>query len=85
MSVRPIRHSKNKKIISTIDFFTPNVQDPYFQGRIACCNVLSDLYSMAVTDVDVILMVLAISTRMSETEKEIVTSLIIEGFNDCAS
>lgn len=41
------------------------------QGRIACCNVLSDLFSMGVTDVDVILMVLAISTRMSETEKEV--------------
>lgn len=71
VSVRPIRNSKDKKIVSTIDFFYPNVHDPYLQGRIACCNVLSDLFSMAVTDIDVILMVLAISNRMNEKEKEV--------------
>lgn len=84
VSVRPVRNSRAKKIVSTIDFFYPNVHDPYLQGRIACCNVLSDLFSMAVTDIDVILMVLAISNRMSETEREVVTSLMIEGFDDCA-
>jgi selenide, water dikinase len=71
VSVRPIRNSRSKKLISTIDFFYPNVHDPYLQGRISCCNVLSDLFSMAVTDIDVVLMVLAISNRMTETEREV--------------
>ena len=31
------------------------------QGRIACCNVVSDLYAMGVTDVDTMLMLLAVS------------------------
>ncbi|KAL4441604.1 hypothetical protein ABPG74_021536 [Tetrahymena malaccensis] len=85
VSVRPIRNTKSKKIISTIDFFYPNVHDPYLQGRISACNVLSDLYSMAVTDIDVVLMVLAVSNRMNETEREVVTSLMIQGFDECAN
>ena len=38
--------------ITTTDFFFPLVEDPYLQGRIGCCNVLSDLYAMGVTDCD---------------------------------
>lgn len=29
VSVRPIRNSRSKKLVSTIDFFYPNVHDPY--------------------------------------------------------
>jgi len=71
-------------LISTIDFFYPSVEDPYMQGRIACCNVLSDLYSMGVDSVDTILMVLGVSNRMKENEQEIVTRLMIQGFDECA-
>ena len=55
------------------------------QGRIACCNVLSDLYAMGVTQVDTILMVLAISLKMTELEREVVTSLMFQGFDDAAT
>ncbi|EGR28048.1 selenophosphate synthetase 2, putative [Ichthyophthirius multifiliis] len=54
------------------------------QGRIACCNVLSDLFSMGVTDIDTVLMVLAVSNKMNAQQKEIVTSLMIQGFDECA-
>lgn len=74
-----------KSLISTIDFFYPLVEDPYIQGRIACCNVLSDLYAMGVTRIDTILMVLAISLRMNEKEREVVTSLMMQGFEEAAS
>ena len=67
-----------------MDFFYPNVEDPYLQGRIACCNVLSDLYAMGVEDIDCMLMVLAVSLKLNEKEREVVTSLMMQGFDDCA-
>ncbi len=38
--------NENQAIISTIDFFTPIVDDPYTFGQIAACNALSDVYAM---------------------------------------
>lgn len=35
-----------KAIISTTDFFTPIVDDPYNFGRIAATNAISDIYAM---------------------------------------
>lgn len=40
------------------------------QGRIACANVLSDLYAMGVTECDNMLMLLGVSNKMSEKVKE---------------
>ena len=54
------------RLISTTDFFYPLVDDPYMQGRIACCNTLSDLYAMGVPRVDHMLMILGISLMMNE-------------------
>jgi selenide, water dikinase len=56
----------DSRLISTTDFFYPLVDDPYMQGRIACCNVLSDLYAMGVPRVDHMLMILGISLEMDE-------------------
>ena len=78
VSVKTIRNTnESKSLVSTIDFFYPLVEDPYMQGRIACCNVLSDLFSMGIDKIDTILMVLGISTKMNEAEREVVTSLMI--------
>jgi selenide,water dikinase len=71
--------------ISTTDFFYPLVEDPYAQGRIAACNVLSDLYSNGVVDVDTMLMLLAVSSDMSSDERDIVTTAMIRGFNECCT
>ncbi|BCN43029.1 selenide, water dikinase SelD [Prescottella equi] len=38
-------------VISTADFFTPVVDDPYDWGRIAAANALSDVYAMGGTPV----------------------------------
>ncbi|CAD8126610.1 unnamed protein product [Paramecium sonneborni] len=84
VSVFPINQTNNFHTISTIDYFYPLVANPYAQGRIACCNVLSDLYAMGVTQVDTMLMVLGVCTKMTEEEKQISTSLMLKGFNDCA-
>lgn len=71
--------------ISTTDFFYPSVEDPVLQGRIAACNVLSDLYAMAVTEVDTVLMILAVSTDMAQADKDIVTTQLIRGFTATCS
>lgn len=68
--------------ISTTDFFYPLVEDPYAQGRIAAANVLSDLYSNGVVEVDTMLMLLAVSSDMAAEERDVVTAAMIKGFND---
>lgn len=40
------RLNANQAIISTIDFFPPVVDDPYFYGAIAAANAMSDVYAM---------------------------------------
>jgi len=58
------------------------VDDPYIQGRIGACNVLSDMYALGVVDVDNVLMILASSQEMEAEESDIITRKLIEGFSD---
>lgn len=83
-SLTPLRHG-GLCLVQTTDFFYPIVDDPYMMGKIACANVLSDLYAMGVTDCDNMLMLLAISTKMIEKERDVVIPLIMRGFKVCAS
>ncbi|MHB2022537.1 MAG: selenide, water dikinase SelD [Mycobacteriales bacterium] len=41
-----VRIAGSTAIVSTADFFTPVVDDPYDWGRIAAANALSDVYAM---------------------------------------
>jgi selenide,water dikinase len=41
-----VRLAGGQAVISTADFFTPVVDDPYDWGRIAAANALSDVYAM---------------------------------------
>ncbi|MDP2436483.1 MAG: selenide, water dikinase SelD, partial [archaeon] len=68
--------------VSTTDFFFPLVEDPYLLGRIAACNVLSDMYALGLHHCDNVLMLLAASTKMPEAHRDVVTHLIMRGFND---
>jgi selenide,water dikinase len=43
------RLSDELAIVSTVDFFTPIVDDPYDFGRVAATNALSDVYAMGGT------------------------------------
>jgi selenide, water dikinase len=51
------------------------------QGKIACANVVSDMYAMGVPFVDNILMLLAASTDMDSKSRDIVTREMIRGFD----
>jgi selenide, water dikinase len=41
-----VQLSEDLAIVQTVDFFTPIVDDPYWFGRIAATNALSDVYAM---------------------------------------
>lgn len=82
-SVTPLRHG-GLSLVQTTDFFYPLVEDPYIMGRIACANTLSDLYAMGVVDCDNLLMLLSVSTKMTEHERDTVIPLMIRGFKDTA-
>uniref|UniRef100_A0A8C4Q0X3 Selenide, water dikinase 1 n=2 Tax=Myxinidae TaxID=7762 RepID=A0A8C4Q0X3_EPTBU len=81
--VIPLRHG-GLSLVQTTDFFYPLVDDPYMMGKIACANVLSDLYAMGVTDCDNMLMLLGISQKLSEKERDKVVPLMVRGFKDAA-
>uniref|UniRef100_A0A3B4C8T7 selenide, water dikinase n=1 Tax=Pygocentrus nattereri TaxID=42514 RepID=A0A3B4C8T7_PYGNA len=81
--VIPLRHG-GLSLIQTTDFFYPLVEDPYMMGRIACANVLSDLYAMGITECDNMLMLLSISQKMNDKEREHVMPLMMRGFRDAA-
>ena len=82
-TITPIRLG-GLSMISTTDMFYPVVEDPYMMGRIACSSILSDLYAMGVQEVDNMLMFLAVSSKMTEKERDKVMPLMIEGFKDTA-
>jgi len=69
-------------MISTTDYFYPLVDDPFVQGQIGACNVLSDMYALGVCDIDSMLMILASSLEMDSSTRDIVSRKMIEGFSD---
>lgn len=46
--------------------------------------MISDLYAMGVTECDNMLMLLGVSTKMTEKERDVVVPLIMRGFKDSA-
>lgn len=83
-SITPLRHG-GLSLVQTTDFFYPLVEDPYLQGKIACANVLSDLYALGATECDNMLMLVAVSTKMTEKERDTIMPLMMRGFKDCAT
>jgi selenide,water dikinase len=68
------------RLVSTLDYFYPLVESPYMFGRIAFCNVVSDLYAMGISKIHEVLMILGVSTEMTDQEKDVSTTLMIKGF-----
>jgi hypothetical protein len=48
------------------------------------CNVVSDLYAMGITKIHEVLMILGVSTQMSEKKKMSSTTQMIRGFVEAA-
>ena len=75
---------ENYSIIQTVDFFYPLVDDPYLMGKIACANVLSDLYAFGIYQIDKTQMIVSICDQFSEKECSVITPLMFKGFQDAA-
>lgn len=84
-SIVPSKKVPDVHLVSTTDFFYPLVDDPYIQGQISCSNVLSDIYSLGISECDAMLMILAMSRDMPRDDAHIVTQQMIKGFNDKAA
>jgi len=78
----PVGQGTDLYMIQTTDFFTPLVDDPYLNGRISACNVLSDLYACGTPVCDNVLMLLGSSVKFTNDERDSVVPLMIKGFND---
>ncbi|RKP28202.1 AIR synthase-related protein [Syncephalis pseudoplumigaleata] len=73
-------------LAQTTDFFYPLVDDPYVMGKIACANVLSDLYAVGVVHCDTMLMLLGVSTQLADSDvRRVATTLCMRGFRDLAA
>jgi selenide,water dikinase len=65
-------------VLNTLDFFTPMVDEPEIQGRIAGSNVTSDIYALAVTKIVSVLSILAVPENMPD---ELAVGML-KGFGD---
>lgn len=54
-----VKIADNLAVLNTLDFFTPLVDEPEIQGRIAGSNVTSDIYTLGITNITSLLTILA--------------------------
>ena len=73
-----VRVADGIAVLNTLDFFTPMVDEPEVQGRIAGSNVTSDIYCMAVTKIAAVLTIMAFPENMPNE----VAIGMLKGFGD---
>jgi selenide, water dikinase len=73
-----VRVADGIAVLNTLDFFTPMVDEPEVQGRIAGSNVTSDIYCMAVTKIVAVLAIMAFPENMPN---ELAVDML-KGFGD---
>jgi selenide, water dikinase len=59
-----VQVTEDVALLNTLDFFTPIVDEPEIQGRIAASNVTSDIYALAVTKIAAVLSIMAFPENM---------------------
>ena len=73
-----VKITDNLAVLNTLDFFTPMVDEPEIQGRIAGSNVTSDIYALAVTNIVSVLSIMAFPENMPD---ELAVGML-KGFGD---
>jgi selenide, water dikinase len=76
------RLSDSLAVVSTADFFTPIVDDPYDFGRIAATNALSDVYAMGGTPVTALNLV---AFPLADLGGELLRTILRGGADACAA
>lgn len=64
--------------LTTTDFFTPIIDDPYVQGQIAACNTTNDVYAKGGLDIISVLVLMGVPEDMPLD----ITSAMLKGFCD---
>lgn len=74
-------------LVTTIDYFTPIIDDPYDFGRVAACNATSDAFVKGGVDNVNALVVLGLPREIRDAAGEILRGLVdaIEGMNGVVS
>jgi len=72
------RISDKTVALTTTDFFTPIIDDPYIQGQIAACNTTNDSYAKGGFDIISVLVLLGVLEDMPLD----VTAAMMKGFCD---
>jgi selenide, water dikinase len=73
-----VKITENLAVLNTLDFFTPMVDEPEIQGRIAGSNVTSDIYALGVTKIASVLSIMAYPENMPD---ELAVGML-KGFGD---
>jgi selenide,water dikinase len=76
------RLSDEVAVVSTADFFTPIVDDPYDFGRIAATNALSDVYAMGGVPVTALNLV---AFPLADLGGEVLREILRGGSDACAA
>lgn len=83
-AIVPLKRFPGLNLIETVDFFYPLVDDPFLMGKIAFANVVSDLCSIGVTQIDHVNILISSPTEFSEEERDIVLPLLLKGIAEHA-
>ena len=78
-----VRLHEDLALVSTVDIFTPVVDDPYDYGRIAAVNSLSDVYAMGARPVSALAIAGFPDTRLPLDVLADVLRGLIEGARGC--
>lgn len=72
-----VRISEKLVALTTADFFTPIIDDPYLQGQIAACNSTNDIYAKGALDIISVLVLMGVPENMpSEVQTEMLKGFI---------
>ena len=72
------RISDTQAIVTSTDFFTPIIDDPYIQGQIAACNATNDVYAKGALDILSVLAIMGMPADLPlKVQKE-----VLRGFCD---
>ncbi|UHQ96188.1 selenide, water dikinase SelD [Natrinema halophilum] len=63
-------------VVSTIDFFTPIIDDPYEFGRIAACNAASDAFATGAGDDLTFLVVLGLPQELTDAATDVLCGIV---------
>jgi selenide,water dikinase len=72
-----IRINEKLVALTTADFFTPIIDDPYVQGQIAACNSTSDVYAKGALDIISVLVLMGVPENMpSDVQTQMLKGVI---------